>query len=139
MVLGENKINFYRIVVLIAHFFQIKVSLMGDNCSMKYLLRSMEPSLFSTLFVKISSFSNNKNNVSLFYIESNQTRYQFMDLRLTNNMVVFKWQLDKEPRKVSLQVGKEKIESILVERYIKYKVSKISVFKPLCFTEWHIV
>lgn len=107
---------------------------MGTNCSMKYLLTGLEPSVFSTLLVKIKiNNANNKNNVSLFYIESNQKRHQFMDLRLMNNTVIFKWQLDGEPRKLSIQISKtEEIERILVQRYANMITMWFVLFCNFC-------
>lgn len=97
-------------------WFQIKVSLSGNSCSMKYALNNLEPSIYSSLNVHINNLTDYDTERSLFFIQ-NQFKKQFVELKIANGTVILKWQLGTEPKTLTIPIErKEEIEAISMER-----------------------
>lgn len=96
--------------------FQIKVSLSGSSCSMKYTLGNLEPSIYSSLKVHINNLTDYDTERSMFFIH-NSHRKQYVELKIANSSVILKWQLGTEPRSLTIPINrKEEVEPISMER-----------------------
>lgn len=83
---------------------------------MKYALKNLEPSIYSSLKVHINNLTNYDVKKSIFFIQ-NSHRKQYIELMIANSSVILKWQLGTEIRKLTIPINRiEDVKEISMER-----------------------
>lgn len=83
---------------------------------MKYDLKHLEPSIYSSLKVHINNLTDYDTERSIFFIQ-NPSKKQFVELKIADSSVILKWQLGTETRSLAIPIDRrEEVEPISMER-----------------------